>query len=138
MTVGRRVECIELGRELNAWRLMILSHVTSIHLHLDLCSASYLRVLTHPLLIYSSLDPPSMRYAVFITGPAGAGKSTFCSALITHAQTLGRTVHLMNLDPAADKFDYEPTIDIRELISLNDVMDELEFGPNGGLVYCFE
>jgi predicted PilT family ATPase len=63
-----------------------------------------------------------MRYAVFITGPAGAGKSTFCSALITHAQTLGRTVHLMNLDPAAD----------------NDVMDELEFGPNGGLVYCFE
>lgn len=44
----------------------------------------------------------------------------------------------MNLDPAADKFDYEPTIDIRELISLNDVMDELEFGPNGGLVYCFE
>jgi GTPase SAR1 family protein len=79
-----------------------------------------------------------MRYAVFITGPAGAGKSTFCSALITHAQTLGRTVHLMNLDPAADKFDYEPTIDIRELISLNDVMDELEFGPNGGLVYCFE
>ena len=79
-----------------------------------------------------------MRYAVFITGPAGAGKSTFCSALITHAQTLGRTVHLFNLDPAADKFDYEPTIDIRELISLNDVMDELEFGPNGGLVYCFE
>lgn len=79
-----------------------------------------------------------MRYAVFVTGPAGAGKSTFCSALITHAQTLGRTVHLFNLDPAAEKFDYEPTIDIRELISLNDVMDELEFGPNGGLVYCFE
>lgn len=79
-----------------------------------------------------------MRYAVFITGPAGAGKSTFCSSLITHAQTLGRTVHLFNLDPAAEKFDYEPTIDIRDLISLNDVMDELEFGPNGGLVYCFE
>lgn len=75
---------------------------------------------------------------MFITGPAGAGKSTFCSSLITHAQTLGRTVHLFNLDPAAEKFDYDPTIDIRDLISLNDVMDELEFGPNGGLVYCFE
>ena len=113
--------------------------MTYIHLHLDL----YLPLaLTHQLPIYSRVlipyTDPTMRYAVFITGPAGAGKSTFCSALITHAQTLGRTVHLMNLDPAADKFDYEPTIDIRELISLNDVMDELEFGPNGGLVYCFE
>jgi GTPase SAR1 family protein len=79
-----------------------------------------------------------MRYAVLVTGPAGAGKSTFCSALITHAQTLGRSVHLFNLDPAAERFDYEPTIDIRDLINLEDVMEELEFGPNGGLMYCFE
>ena len=79
-----------------------------------------------------------MRYAVLVTGPAGAGKSTFCASLITHAQTLGRSVHLFNLDPAADKFEYEPTIDIRELINLEDVMEELEFGPNGGLIYCFE
>lgn len=79
-----------------------------------------------------------MRYAVLVTGPAGAGKSTFCNALITHAQTLGRQVHLVNLDPAADKFEYKPVLDIRDLVSLEDVMEELEFGPNGGLVYCFE
>lgn len=79
-----------------------------------------------------------MRYAVFVTGPAGAGKSTFCSALITHAQTLGRTVHLFNLDPAAERFDHEVAIDIKNLISLEEVMEELEFGPNGGLIYCFE
>ncbi|KAL0254147.1 hypothetical protein I308_101527 [Cryptococcus tetragattii IND107] len=79
-----------------------------------------------------------MRYAVLVTGPAGAGKSTFCASLIAHAQTIGRSVHLVNLDPAADKFEYEPTIDIRDLINLEDVMEELEFGPNGGLIYCFE
>lgn len=79
-----------------------------------------------------------MRYAVLVTGPAGAGKSTFCNALITHAQTLKRPVHLFNLDPAAERFEYEPTVDIRDLINLTDVMEELEFGPNGGLVYCFE
>ncbi len=79
-----------------------------------------------------------MRYAVLVTGPAGAGKSTFCASLITHAQTIGRSVHLFNLDPAADRFEYEPTIDIRDLINLEDVMEELEFGPNGGLIYCFE
>lgn len=81
-----------------------------------------------------------MRYAVFVTGPAGAGKSTFSSSFITHLQTSKRTGHLVNLDPAAnsDAFEYEPTIDIRDLISLEDVMSELDYGPNGGLVYCFE
>ena len=81
---------------------------------------------------------PVMRYAVLVTGPAGAGKSTFCASLITHAQTLGRSVHLFNLDPAAERFEYEPALDIRDLINLKDVMEELEFGPNGGLIYCFE
>ncbi|CAL5411302.1 unnamed protein product [Camellia sinensis] len=28
--------------------------------------------------------------------------------------------------------------DIRELISLDDVMEELRLGPNGGLLYCME
>ena len=81
-----------------------------------------------------------MRYAVLVTGPAGAGKSTFSNALMTHLQTSKRTGHLVNLDPAAnsDAFEYEPVIDIRDLISLEDVMTELEYGPNGGLVYCFE
>ncbi|CAE6532770.1 unnamed protein product [Rhizoctonia solani] len=81
-----------------------------------------------------------MRYAILVCGPAGAGKSTFCTALQTHMQTVKRTAHLFNLDPAADpgSFEYEPAIDIRDLISLEDVMEELGFGPNGGLIYCFE
>ncbi|KAL7424190.1 hypothetical protein Q5752_001776 [Cryptotrichosporon argae] len=79
-----------------------------------------------------------MRYATLITGPAGAGKSTLCASLITHAQTVGRRVHLVNLDPAAERFEYAPAVDIRELVALEDVMEELEFGPNGGLIYCFE
>ncbi|PWN18764.1 GPN-loop GTPase 3 like protein [Microstroma glucosiphilum] len=78
------------------------------------------------------------RYAVLVSGPAGSGKSTLCSALIAHANTLGRTIHLVNLDPAAERFSYTPSIDVRELITLEDVMDEMKLGPNGGLVYCFE
>ncbi|KAF9006450.1 GPN-loop GTPase [Cyathus striatus] len=81
-----------------------------------------------------------MRYAVLVTGPAGAGKSTFSGAFLTHLQTSKRTGHLVNLDPAASptSFEYEPVIDIKDLVSLDDVMNELEYGPNGGLVYCFE
>ena len=51
-----------------------------------------------------------------------------------------RIVEVVNLDPAADFFDYEPLADIRELIHVDDTMEdpELKFGPNGGLVYCME
>ena len=28
--------------------------------------------------------------------------------------------------------------DVRELISVEDVMDELKYGPNGGLLFCME
>lgn len=71
-------------------------------------------------------------------GPAGAGKSTFCNSIIRHMQTIGRRAHIVNLDPAAEPTDYEFTIDIRDLISLQDVMEEMNLGPNGGLLYCFE
>ena len=75
-------------------------------------------------------------------------------------------MHVVNLDPAAENFDYPVAMgrrtlclmilciqlinssdvsdlyfmltDIRELISLEDVMEELGLGPNGGLLYCME
>lgn len=44
----------------------------------------------------------------------------------------------VNLDPAAEEFEYEPDVDIKDLICLEDVMDEMGLGPNGGLMACFE
>ncbi|KAI8930317.1 GPN-loop GTPase [Entophlyctis helioformis] len=73
-----------------------------------------------------------------VMGPAGSGKSTYCKTMVTHSQTIKRSFHLVNLDPAAENFEYKPTIDIRDLITLDDVMEELQFGPNGGLIYCME
>lgn len=78
------------------------------------------------------------RYGTIIMGPAGAGKTTFSSALIQHLRNNRRSCFYINLDPAAEDFVYEPDIDIKELISLEDVMEELQLGPNGGLIYCFE
>lgn len=51
---------------------------------------------------------------------------------------LGRKAVIVNMDFANDILPYTPAIDVRELISLETVMDELELGPNGGLVYCME
>eukprot|EP00579_Thalassiosira_antarctica_P006315 CAMPEP_0201878478 /NCGR_PEP_ID=MMETSP0902-20130614/9630_1 /ASSEMBLY_ACC=CAM_ASM_000551 /TAXON_ID=420261 /ORGANISM="Thalassiosira antarctica, Strain CCMP982" /LENGTH=285 /DNA_ID=CAMNT_0048406135 /DNA_START=158 /DNA_END=1015 /DNA_ORIENTATION=+ len=49
-----------------------------------------------------------------------------------------RRIHVVNLDPAAEHFRYDVAFDIRDLISVDDVMDELQLGPNGSLVYCME
>ena len=78
------------------------------------------------------------KYGVMMLGPAGAGKSTFCAALIQHLYHCRRSCYYINLDPAAADFAYEPDIDIKDLIGLEDVMEELNLGPNGGLIYCFE
>lgn len=81
-----------------------------------------------------------MRYAQLVIGPAGSGKSTYCSVMQQHAAAERKVIDIVNLDPAAEFFDYEPLVDVRELIQLDDVMEdeELRFGPNGGLVFCME
>lgn len=80
------------------------------------------------------------RYAQLVMGPAGSGKSTYCSKMVKHCETLRRTVHVVNLDPAAEHFDYPVLVDVRELIQVDDAMEDesLKFGPNGGLVFCME
>ncbi|CAN9083209.1 unnamed protein product [Alternaria alternata] len=78
------------------------------------------------------------KYGTLVMGPAGAGKSTFCTALIQHLQNSKRPCFYVNLDPAAEEFAFEPDLDIKDLISLEDVMEEMSLGPNGGLIYCFE
>jgi len=78
------------------------------------------------------------RFVQLVMGPAGVGKSTYCKTMQEHCAASGRRLHVGNLDPAAENFDYEPSFDVRDLINLEDVMEEFGLGPNGGLVYCME
>ena len=79
-----------------------------------------------------------VRCGSLVIGPAGSGKSTYCNLMRSHCETLKRRIHVVNLDPAAEHFQYPVAADIRELISLEDVMSEMKLGPNGGLIYCME
>ena len=45
---------------------------------------------------------------------------------------------MINLDPAADDFKYPVSGDVRDLISLSEVMKEMDLGPNGALLYSME
>jgi len=71
-------------------------------------------------------------------GPAGVGKSTYCEAMQNHAAAEKRRLFVANLDPAAEEAPYSLSFDIRDLITVQDVMEELDLGPNGGLLYCME
>ncbi|VDN05128.1 unnamed protein product [Thelazia callipaeda] len=81
-----------------------------------------------------------MKYAQLVVGPAGSGKSTYCSILQQHCSSTGRCVFFVNLDPAAEKFNYTAVVDVRDLISVDDVQEDkqLLLGPNGALVFCME
>ena len=77
-------------------------------------------------------------FGQIVLGPAGSGKSTYCKIMQDHAESLKREIVVINLDPAAESFKYNCDIDIRELITVIDVMLKKKLGPNGALVYCME
>ncbi|VDL31122.1 unnamed protein product [Hymenolepis diminuta] len=78
------------------------------------------------------------RYAQFVVGPAGCGKSTYCATIQKHCESTHRPCRVINLDPAAEYFAYTPSADIREFIQVDDVMECINMGPNGGLIFCME
>ena len=52
---------------------------------------------------------------------------------------LSRSTSIVNLDPANDRTTYTPALDVRSLITLDEVMTgEESLGPNGGILYALE
>lgn len=78
------------------------------------------------------------KFIQLVIGPAGVGKSSYCKTIQEHGKAQNRTIHVGNLDPACEVFDYEPAFDVRDFVDLDSIMEEFGLGPNGGLVYCME
>ena len=81
---------------------------------------------------------PSLRFGQVVIGPPGSGKTTYCQGMQEFMTKLGRKVVVVNMDPANEGTPYSCAVDISELVTLDDVMDSLKLGPNGGLLYCME
>ncbi|NWW33092.1 GPN2 GTPase, partial [Panurus biarmicus] len=80
----------------------------------------------------------SLAFGQVVIGPPGSGKTTYCHAMSAFLRRLGRSVAVVNLDPANEALPHPCALDIAELITLPDVMASLGLGPNGGLLYCME
>ena len=78
------------------------------------------------------------RFGQVVIGPPGSGKTTYCKGLSQYCAAIGRPVAIVNLDPANDALPYDAAVDIADLIQLDEVMEQMGLGPNGGLIYCLE
>lgn len=74
----------------------------------------------------------------YILGPAGAGKSYMTGALYDWMNHMELDVITLNLDPAVVRLPYGPSIDVREFVSYNDIVDKYNLGPNGGIIAAMD
>ncbi|CAK9001104.1 GPN-loop GTPase 3 [Durusdinium trenchii] len=129
------------GREMMlGWRacLCIAAAFASLLACLVTCARGWLTAL-----YYTALSQG--RYAQVVVGPAGSGKSTFCFTMQNYMASLAYRLQplVVNLDPGQERSEEEEKkhpfdLDVRDLISVSDVLEELDFGPNGALVFAME
>ncbi|KAL9632743.1 MAG: hypothetical protein Q9164_005127 [Protoblastenia rupestris] len=79
-----------------------------------------------------------MPFAQLVIGPPGSGKSTYCDGMHQFLSAIGRKASVVNLDPANDHTSYPCALDIRSLVTLEEVMVDEELGPNGAVLYALE
>jgi len=73
---------------------------------------------------------------LYFIGTAGSGKSTLTHVFKQWMVSQGLDAITVNLDPGAENLPYEPDVDIRDWISLKEVMDSYNLGPNGAQIAC--
>uniref|UniRef100_A0A1B6EC39 GPN-loop GTPase 2 n=1 Tax=Clastoptera arizonana TaxID=38151 RepID=A0A1B6EC39_9HEMI len=78
------------------------------------------------------------KFGQLVIGPPGSGKTTYCDSMSKLLSEIGRKVAVVNIDPANDSVSYKAAIDISSLITVEDTMEHVKLGPNGGLIYCME
>lgn len=79
-----------------------------------------------------------MSFAQIVIGPPGSGKSTYCNGCSQFFNAIGRHSQIVNMDPANDTLPYRCAVDIRDFITIEEIMQEQMLGPNGGLMYAME
>ncbi|MFP3909271.1 MAG: ATP/GTP-binding protein [Archaeoglobaceae archaeon] len=73
---------------------------------------------------------------IYMTGTAGSGKTYLTNGFSEWLDLKRLDSITVNLDPGVDKLPYTPDVDIREWLTLENVMDVYGVGPNGAQIIC--
>ena len=63
-----------------------------------------------------------------VVGPPGAGKTTYCQGMKMFMEAIERDAIVVNLDPANKETPYKCTVNITDLITVEEVMETLDLG----------
>ena len=75
---------------------------------------------------------------VFVLGIAGSGKTTLTQTFVSWLQERGLDARAVNLDPGARTLPYDPAFDVREIVTVDELMEERGLGPNGAILEAVE
>ncbi len=73
---------------------------------------------------------------IYFIGTAGSGKSSLVYRFQEWMTLQGLDCITVNLDPGAEFIPYEPDVDIRDWVKVEEVMKEYALGPNGAQIVC--
>ncbi|HKZ63876.1 MAG TPA: ATP/GTP-binding protein, partial [Thermoplasmata archaeon] len=71
---------------------------------------------------------------LYFIGTAGSGKTALTQAFRVWMESQGLDALQVNMDPGVDSLPYEPAVDIRDWIRLDEIMRERGLGPNGAQI----
>lgn len=75
-----------------------------------------------------------MAHLLFIVGMAGSGKSALTGCYLEWLRNKDQDVISLNLDPGATTLPYNPDIDARKYVDIQQLMSDYSLGPNGALI----
>ena len=73
-------------------------------------------------------------FAMYIIGTAGSGKSLLTSTFVDWLQMKKLNVISLNLDPAVITLPYTPDVDVRDFVSIEEIIRKYGLGPNGSII----
>lgn len=73
-------------------------------------------------------------YTIFMLGTAGSGKTVLTRTLLDWFNEKKLDVATLNLDAGVRRLPYNPDIDVRDLVNIDNLTDKLDLGPNGAMI----
>ncbi|GAA5990595.1 hypothetical protein JCM5350_001048 [Sporobolomyces pararoseus] len=72
--------------------------------------------------------------SMIVIGMAGSGKTTLMQRINSYLHSQDQPPYVVNLDPAVMHLPFDCNIDIRDTVDYQQVMEQYNLGPNGGIM----